>query len=66
MNQVLSGPEEVIRDMQDGATIMVDGFGSSRIPENPIAALGHKNPLHATSWKFSSIHFSSVVARLGP
>lgn len=42
MNKVVSSPEEAIRDIQDGATIMVGGFGLCGILENLIAAMARK------------------------
>jgi 3-oxoacid CoA-transferase subunit A len=39
MNKVVSNADEAIRDIQDGATIMLGGFGLCGIPENSIAAL---------------------------
>lgn len=42
MNKVVNGAEEAIRDIADGATIMLGGFGLCGIPENCIAALVRK------------------------
>ncbi len=42
MNKVVSNADEAIRDIQDGATIMLGGFGLCGIPENCIAALVRK------------------------
>lgn len=42
MNKVVKDAEAAIHDIQDGATIMVGGFGVSGIPENLIAALRKK------------------------
>ncbi len=42
MNKVVSNAEEAIRDINDGATIMLGGFGLCGIPENSIAALVSK------------------------
>lgn len=42
MNKVVSNANEAIRDIQDGATIMLGGFGLCGIPENSIAALVKK------------------------
>jgi 3-oxoacid CoA-transferase subunit A len=42
MNKVVSGAEEAIRDIQNGATLMLGGFGLCGIPENCIAALVKK------------------------
>lgn len=39
MKKIVSNAEEAIRDIQDGATIMLGGFGLCGIPENCIAAL---------------------------
>src|SRR5437660_7004239 len=39
MNKVISSAEEAIRDIPDGATIMIGGFGLCGIPENLIQAL---------------------------
>ena len=39
MNKVVSGAEEAIKDIQDGMTLMLGGFGLCGIPENCIAAL---------------------------
>lgn len=38
-NKVIDGPEAVIGLIQDGATLMLGGFGLCGIPENSIAAL---------------------------
>ncbi len=46
MNKVVANAEEAIRDIQDGMTVMVGGFGLCGIPENLINALarsGRKN-----------------------
>lgn len=42
MNKVVSGAEAAIRDIGDGATLMLGGFGLCGIPENSIAALVKK------------------------
>jgi 3-oxoacid CoA-transferase subunit A len=42
MNKVVSNADEAIRDIQDGATIMLGGFGLCGIPENCISALVRK------------------------
>ncbi|MBI5373142.1 MAG: CoA transferase subunit A [Sphingobacteriales bacterium] len=42
MNKVVSGADEAIRDIPDGATLMLGGFGLCGIPENCIAALVRK------------------------
>ena len=43
MNKLVPGAREAIADLQDGATIMVGGFGLCGIPEKLIAALREKN-----------------------
>ena len=42
MNKVFATADEAIADIQDGATIMVGGFGLCGIPENLIRALVNK------------------------
>ena len=42
MNKVITSAEEAIRDIPDGATIMIGGFGLCGIPENLIRTLVHK------------------------
>jgi 3-oxoacid CoA-transferase subunit A len=42
MNKVFHNADEAIRDIQDGATIMLGGFGLCGIPENSIRALVKK------------------------
>lgn len=42
MNKVFANADEAIFDIQDGATLMVGGFGLCGIPENLIAALVRK------------------------
>jgi 3-oxoacid CoA-transferase subunit A len=42
MNKVVANADEAVRDIQDGATIMVGGFGLCGIPENLISALVRK------------------------
>ncbi len=42
MNKVVSTAEEAIRDITDGHTLMLGGFGLCGIPENCIAALVKK------------------------
>src|SRR4028118_823225 len=39
MNKVVANADEAIRDISDGATIMLGGFGLCGIPENSINAL---------------------------
>lgn len=39
MNKVFNSADEAIKDIRDGATIMLGGFGLSGIPENCIDAL---------------------------
>ena len=42
MNKIVSGADEAIRDINNGATIMLGGFGLCGIPENSIGALKRK------------------------
>src|SRR5258708_6984906 len=42
MKKIVAGADEAIRDIQDGAVIMLGGFGLCGIPENCIAALTRK------------------------
>lgn len=42
MNKIVNGADEAIRDISDGATIMLGGFGLCGIPENSINALRRK------------------------
>jgi 3-oxoacid CoA-transferase subunit A len=39
LNKVVTSADEAVRDIPDGATIMIGGFGLCGIPENLIAAL---------------------------
>ena len=43
MNKIVTNADEAIRDIADGSTIMLGGFGLCGIPENCIAALVRKN-----------------------
>src|SRR6266568_5407791 len=49
MNKVITSAEEAIRDVFDGATIMIGGFGLCGIPENLIRALVHKGVKNLTT-----------------
>jgi 3-oxoacid CoA-transferase subunit A len=42
MNKVVTSADEAIRDIQDGATLMVGGFGLCGVPEDLIEALARK------------------------
>jgi 3-oxoacid CoA-transferase subunit A len=42
MNKVVANAEEAIRDIADGAVLMVGGFGLCGVPENLIAAVARK------------------------
>jgi len=42
MNKIVKDAAEAIRDIEDGATLMVGGFGLCGIPENLIVALREK------------------------
>ncbi|HEY6908981.1 MAG TPA: CoA transferase subunit A [Myxococcales bacterium] len=48
MHKVVSGADEAIQDMQDGATIMSGGFGLSGNPENLIEAIHKKGVKNLT------------------
>ncbi len=48
MNKVIASAEEAIKDIQDGSTIMLGGFGLNGIPENCIAALVNKGVKNLT------------------
>jgi 3-oxoacid CoA-transferase subunit A len=51
MNKVIANADEAVRDIEDGATVMLGGFGLCGIPEGLIAALVRKGPrgLHTIS-----------------
>jgi 3-oxoacid CoA-transferase subunit A len=49
MNKVVANADEAIRDVEDGATIMLGGFGLCGIPENLIAALVRKGVKRLTT-----------------
>src|SRR5438309_9000288 len=49
MNKVVSDADEAIRDIQDGATIMIGGFGLCGNPENLIRALVQKGVKNLTT-----------------
>ncbi|HYX71005.1 MAG TPA: CoA transferase subunit A [Terriglobales bacterium] len=42
MNKVVANADEAIRDIPDGAVLMVGGFGLCGVPENLVAALARK------------------------
>ena len=42
INKVVAGPDEAIKDIPNGAVLMLGGFGLCGIPENCIAALIRK------------------------
>lgn len=48
MNKVVANADEAIRDIQDGATLMLGGFGLCGIPENCIASLVKKSTKNLT------------------
>jgi 3-oxoacid CoA-transferase subunit A len=43
IDKTVENAEEAVKDIQDGATLMMGGFGLSGIPENCITALLQKN-----------------------
>ena len=49
MNKVVGSADEAVRDVFDGATNMVGGFGLCGIPENLIRALVKKNAKNLTT-----------------
>lgn len=49
MNKVVAGAEEAIRDISDGASIMIGGFGLCGNPENLIRALVKKRVRNLTT-----------------
>lgn len=49
MNKVVANADEAIRDISDGATIMIGGFGLCGIPENLIQALVRRGTRNLTT-----------------
>src|SRR5579872_5499521 len=49
MNKVVANADEAVRDVFDGASVMVGGFGLCGIPENLIRALVHKGVKNLTT-----------------
>src|SRR5215475_5849640 len=49
MNKVVSSADEAVRDIQDGAMLMVGGFGLCGIPEDLIEALVRKGVRNLTT-----------------
>jgi 3-oxoacid CoA-transferase subunit A len=49
MKKVVANADEAVRDIQDGATIMVGGFGLCGIPENLIDALVRRGVKNLTT-----------------
>src|ERR1700742_4292197 len=49
MNKVVASADDAVRDVFDGATIMVGGFGLCGIPENLIRALVRKGVKNLTT-----------------
>ncbi len=49
MNKVVANADEAIRDLEDGASIMVGGFGLCGVPENLIAAVVRKGAKNLTT-----------------
>ena len=48
MNKIVANASEAVKDIQDGAIIMLGGFGLCGIPENCIAALVKKEVKNLT------------------
>src|SRR5438477_12151869 len=49
MNKVVNSADEAIRDLKDGDTVMIGGFGLCGIPENLIQATLRKNVKNLTT-----------------
>jgi 3-oxoacid CoA-transferase subunit A len=49
MNKLIASADEAIQDIQDGATVMIGGFGLCGIPENLIRALVRKGVKNLTT-----------------
>ena len=49
MNKVVASADEAIRDVFDGATIMIGGFGLCGMPENLIRALARRGTKNLTT-----------------
>ena len=49
MNKVVANADEAIKDIPDGATIMIGGFGLCGIPENLVRALVRKGVKNLTT-----------------
>src|SRR5262245_66684511 len=49
MNKVVVNSDEAIRDVPDGAAVMIGGFGLCGIPENLIRALARKGTKNLTT-----------------
>jgi 3-oxoacid CoA-transferase subunit A len=49
MNKVVASADDAVRDIADGATVMVGGFGLCGIPENLIRALVRKGVKNLTT-----------------
>src|SRR3984893_11213657 len=49
MNKVVANADEAIKDVFDGATIMIGGFGLCGIPENLVRALVRKGSKNLTT-----------------
>jgi len=48
MNKTVSNADEAVKDIRDGMTLMLGGFGMSGLPENSIAALVKKGVKNLT------------------
>jgi len=49
MNKVVASADEAIRDVFDGASVMIGGFGLCGIPENLVRALARKGTKNLTT-----------------
>ena len=48
LNKIVSGPDEAVKDIFDGAMLAIGGFGLCGLPENTIAALVRKGVKNLT------------------
>ena len=48
MNKIFASAQEAVRDIPDGATIFLSGFGLCGLPENLIQAVREKGPKNLT------------------
>ena len=63
MNKVVADAGEAVKDIRDGALIMLGGFGLCGIPENCIAALVKKE-ITLPQYDISSLENNMVVMEI--